>query len=52
MVDLVEAEELELMKSELSFKTHFGSSCTKPWVEVMEAFTDVTKLVETSEIPT
>ena len=45
MVDLVESEELELIK------THFGSfglkPQSKPRVEVLEAFTDVTNLVET-----
>ena len=35
---MVEAGELEL----INFKTHFRSS----WVEAMEAFIEVTKLVE------
>ena len=39
MVFMVEAGELEIIKFRYNF---FGSS----WAEAMEAFTDVTKLVE------
>ena len=39
---MVEADELELIKSGIIFKMNFRSS----WVEAVEAFTDVTKLVE------
>ena len=39
---MVEAGELELINSGIIFKVLFGSSL----VEAMEAFTDLTKLVE------
>ena len=39
---MVEAGELELIKISSYFRTHFKSS----WVEYMEEFTEVTKLVE------
>ena len=42
MVLMVEAGELELINSGIIFKVLFGSSLVK----VMEAFTDLTKLVE------
>ena len=51
MVNLVEAVELELIKIRPNFQNAIQSSgskpCSKPWVEVLEAFIDVTKLVET-----
>ena len=39
---MVEAGELELIKSGMIFKTYFRSS----WGEAMEAFIEVTKLIE------
>ena len=42
MVDPVEAEELELIQ----IRSNFQNAIWEFWVEALEAFTDVTKLVE------